>query len=142
LVGVGDPNHRRRVLASVGLALADLGRLDEADDVLVELRTPADAWTVPDGPASVVEAAIALRRGDRALAAERFARAADAYEGGHDPRDVVEALVGLIASTPDPEARRDAIRRLRSMCRSNRITLLPRDRAVLGDDAAKEITGG
>jgi predicted ATPase/transcriptional regulator with XRE-family HTH domain len=142
LVGVGDPNHRRRVLASVGLALADLRRLDEADDVLLELRTPADARTVPDGPASVVEAAIALRRGDRALAAERFARAADAYEGGHDPRDVVEALVGLIASTPDRAARRDAIRRLRSMCRSNRITLLPRDRAELGDDAVQEITGG
>jgi ATP/maltotriose-dependent transcriptional regulator MalT len=141
LVGVGDPNHQRRVLATVGLALATLGRLPEAEDVLAELRAPADARIVADGPASLVAAAIALQREDWTEAAESFARAADAYEGGHDPRDVVEALVGLIVSTTDPAARRDPIRRLRTMCRSNGITLLPRERAVLGEETATEISG-
>jgi predicted ATPase/transcriptional regulator with XRE-family HTH domain len=139
LEGVGDPNHRRRVLATIGLALADLGRLDEAAAVLTELRLPSSDAEPADGPTAVVEGAIALGRGEQKRAAESFARAADAYEGGHDPRDVVGALVGLIASTPDPDARAAAVRRLARLCRSGAITLLPWERTLLGAEAVQQI---
>ncbi len=125
---LGDPNHRRRVLATIGLALTDAGRLDDAAAVLRELRTGSGA----DGSSAVVEAAIARRRGEGKRAAECFARAADAYEGAHDPRDVVEALVGLVSSTPDADQRRAAEQRLDDVCRSGAIVLLPRERALLG----------
>ncbi|GAA0474683.1 hypothetical protein Ade02nite_75380 [Paractinoplanes deccanensis] len=131
LVEVGDPNHRRRLLATIGLALAESGRLDEAEAVRNQLRPEGDQPA--DGPAAVVEAAIALHRGENKRAAECFAAAADAYEGGHDPRDTVEALVGLIVSTPNAEERETAVRRLRDLCRTGGITLLPRDRSRLGD---------
>jgi predicted ATPase/transcriptional regulator with XRE-family HTH domain len=126
---LGDPNHRRRVLATIGLALTDLGRLDEAEEVLRELRL---AGAPVDGPAAVIEAAIALRRGEEERAAGWFARAADAYEGGHDPRDVVEALVGLVVSTGDRDGRQAAADRLDDFCRLGAIVLLPRERALLG----------
>jgi predicted ATPase/transcriptional regulator with XRE-family HTH domain len=129
---LGDPNHRRRVLATIGLALTDAGRLDDAEQVLRELRPPSDADLPVDGSTAVVEAAIALRRGEDKRAAECFARAADAYEGGHDPRDVVEALVGLVISTPDEDRRQTALQRLDGFCRSGAITLLPRETALLG----------
>ena len=141
LEGLGDPNHRRRVLATVGLALADADRLAEAAEVFAELRPPADLGVPPDGPAAIVEGAIALRRGEDKRAADCFARAAEAYEGGPDPRDVVTALVGLIASTADVERRRIAVQRLARLCRSGEITLLPRERTLLGDEAVLEISG-
>jgi hypothetical protein len=87
----------------------------------------------------VLEAAIALRRGDQKLAAELFARAADAYEGAHDPRDVVEALVGLIVSTPDAEESAAAIRRLAELLRSNGITLVARERDRLGPEIVSQL---
>jgi predicted ATPase/DNA-binding XRE family transcriptional regulator len=127
LIEVGDPNHRRRLLATIGLALAESGRLEEADAVLDQLRPSEESPA--DGPAAVVAAAIALRRGENKRAAECFAAAADAYDGAHDPRDVVEALVGLIVSTPSAEEREVAVRRLRDLCRDGGITLLPRERA-------------
>jgi hypothetical protein len=129
---LGDPNHRRRVLATVGLALAEVGRIDEAAEVLAELRPPSDAEIPPDGPAAMVEAAVALRYGEAKRAAACFARAAEAYQGGHDPRDVVAALIGLVISTPDPDVRRDALRRLDEFCAAGGIVLLPRERALLG----------
>ena len=113
---VGDPNHRRRLLATIGLALAESGQVDGASEILRRLRPGDDA--PPDGPAAVVEAAIALRQGDQKPAAECFARAAEAYGGAHDPRDVVEALVGLIVSTPDVEERESAVHQLAELCRS------------------------
>ena len=131
LEDIGDPNHRRRVLATVGLALTDAGRLDEAERVLRELWPAEGADAPADGPAAVVEAAIAWRRGEEKRAVEGFARAADAYEGGHDPRDVVEALVGLVACTTDPDGRSAAARRLDEFCRAGGITLLARERALL-----------
>lgn len=134
LEGLGDPNHRRRVLATIGLALADAGRLDEAGQVLLMLRPAADREMANDGPGAVVEAAIALRRGEDKRAADGFARAADSYAGGHDPRDVVEALVGLVAGTADPDDRKLARRRLEDFCRSNGITLLPRERELIGTE--------
>ena len=134
---IGDPNHRRRLLATIGLALAEAGRLAEAEEVLVRLRVSDDI--TPDGPAAVVEAAIAVRRGEQKLAAEFFGRAADAYDGTHDPRDVVEALVGLIVSTPDQEERAAAVRRLAELCRSGGITLLPRERNRLGPEVMAQL---
>jgi predicted ATPase len=128
---VGDPNHRRRLRATIGLALAELGRVDEAVEVLERLRLPEEL--PPDGPAAVVEAAIALRQGEQKHAAECFARAAEAYEGAHDRRDLVEALVGLIVSTPDQQERSATIQRLTELCESGGITLLPRERERLGD---------
>ncbi|GAB2580042.1 XRE family transcriptional regulator [Paractinoplanes abujensis] len=131
LIKLGDPGHQRRLLATIGLALAEAGRTDEAAAVLEQLAPEEDDDT-QDGPAAVVEAAVALSRGEPKRAAECFARAADAYDGAHDPRDVVEALVGLIASTPDEDERESAVRRLRELCRSGGITLLPRERDRLG----------
>jgi len=141
LEGLGDPNHRRRVLVTLGLALAELDRLDEAEQVLADLRTPADPTGLAEGPTAVVEAAIALRRGELKRAAGGFARAADAYEGGHDPRDVVQALVGLIVAAPRPEDRREAVARLANLCRTSRITLLPRERDQLGEQTVLAING-
>ncbi|MFF5295059.1 ATP-binding protein [Paractinoplanes globisporus] len=126
---VGDPNHRRRLRATIGLALAELGRVDEALEVLELLRLPEEL--PPDGPAAVVEAAIALRQGEQKHAAECFARAAEAYDGAHDKRDVVEALVGFIVSTPDQQERAAARRRLRDLCEAGGITLLPREQERL-----------
>jgi tetratricopeptide (TPR) repeat protein len=133
LADVGDPNHRRRLLATIGLALAETDRLEEAGEVLAELRTPTGA--AEDGPAAIVDGAIAFRRGDHARAAACFASAADRYDGGHDPRDVVEALVRLIACTSDAEPRRAAVQRLDRLCQSGGITLLPPERRLLAADA-------
>jgi tetratricopeptide (TPR) repeat protein len=136
---IGDPNHRRRLLATLGLALAEAGRVDDAIEVLERLRPAAEL--PPDGPAAVVEAAVALRQGERKHAAECFARAAEAYEGAHDPRDGVETLVGLIVSTPDLDDRRAAVRRLAELCRSGGITLLPRERERLGPEIVAQLLG-
>jgi hypothetical protein len=43
----------------------------------------------------------------------------------------VEALVGLIVSTPDPEERAATTRRLTELCEAGGITLLPRERERL-----------
>ena len=134
---VGDPNHRRRLRATIGLALAEAGRIDDAMEVLDRLRLPDEL--PPDGPAAVVEAAVALRRGEQKHAAECFARAAEAYDGAHDKRDVVEALIGLIVSTPDTEERRTSVRRLAELCESGGITLLARETDRLGPEIVAEM---
>jgi len=139
LARVGDPNHRRRVLATIGLALAESDRADEAQEVLDRLRMAEDL--PPDGPAAVVEGAIALCLGEQKRAAECFTRAAEAYGGAHDPRDVVEALVGLIVSTPDVDERAAAVRRLSELCRAGGITLLPRERDRLGPPIVAQVVG-
>nr|MDT0662759.1 helix-turn-helix domain-containing protein [Micromonospora sp. DSM 115978] len=140
LAGLGDPGHRRRMLGTIGLALAQDGRLDAAVAVLAELRTgggdgvePRDEGVAPreDGICALIEATLALRRGDREWAAEWFGAAAQAYEGCRDLRDVVESLVGLVASSDDPEARDDALDRLEQVCEEGAITLLPLERAMI-----------
>jgi predicted ATPase/transcriptional regulator with XRE-family HTH domain len=130
LEDVGDPGHRRRVLATVGQALAGAGRDEEAAAVLADLRPP-ESTTAPDGPAAIVEAALALSRGELKRAAESYAAAATAYEGEHDPRDVVEALIGLVRSTPDANERTAALQRLTDICHTGGIELLPGELAVL-----------
>jgi tetratricopeptide (TPR) repeat protein len=141
LEDVGDPGHRRRVLATVALALAEGGRAEEADLVLAELRPPGNG-AAADGQVLVIEGAIALRRGDEERAAGCFAAALDAFGPGHDPRDTVEALVGLVRSAPDPDRWRTAVSRLRELCRTGGISLLPRERDLLGARAMAEIESG
>ncbi|MEV7621544.1 helix-turn-helix domain-containing protein [Actinoplanes sp. NPDC089786] len=142
---LGDPMHRRRVIGRIGLALAEWGRVDEAEAMLAELSPASDGPSPSDGPlssdgpgggfldgpAAMVEAAIAMATGDQKRAAECYARAADAYAGDVDPRDVVEALVGLAATTPDPDQREAALSRLDEICTAGGIVLLPHERARL-----------
>ncbi|SCG72409.1 ATP-binding protein [Micromonospora rifamycinica] len=156
LAGVGDPGHRRQVLGTVGLALARSGRLEEAAEVLAELRCDGRAGPSPsraaveagtagealpgarpvgDGPVrpeegvcALIEATMAQHRGDRELAAEWFAVAVTAGAAGQDRRDVIEALVGLAASTGSAEARE----RLALACRHAGIRLLPAEERLLG----------
>ncbi|MET8524480.1 helix-turn-helix domain-containing protein [Micromonospora sp. NPDC005172] len=152
LFELGDPGHRRRVLGTVGLALAQDGRVTEATEVLTELRVgtaeatlaaPGQQWTgrvgLPrprsddtvlswSGPevgiCALIEGNLALHAGDRELAAEWFAAA---VEAGHDRRDVVEALVGLAASTGDPAV----LDRLDRVCEDTGIRLLPQESGLL-----------
>ncbi|WFF02198.1 helix-turn-helix domain-containing protein [Micromonospora sp. WMMD964] len=148
---LGDPGRRRRTLGTIGLALAQDGRAAEATEVLAELRAgmaeaaaagsarapsrravprqrsgdSALAWEGPDvGLCALIEGNLALHRGDRELAAEWFAAAAEA---GQDGRDVVEALVGLAASTADPAV----LDRLDRVCRESGIALLPHESGLL-----------
>lgn len=160
LVDLGDPGHRRRALGTVGLALAQDGRIDEAVAVLAELRAhrptgagwdpgvsgdptaasdaglAARAWaaesTAPeDATCALIEATLAVRRGDREWAAEWFAAAAQSAADSRDLRHLVEALVGLVAVTDDPAAQAAARQRLDQVCRRGGITLLPAERAQL-----------
>lgn len=122
---LGDPGHRRRVLGTVGLALAQAGRVGEAAAALAELpKNPAD------GVRSTIEGWLAWHRGDRALAAEWFAAAASASAGRHDARDLVEALVWLAVCGPDEE-RPGVLAHLAEVCRQSGISLLPTERALL-----------
>ncbi|MFI6242410.1 ATP-binding protein [Micromonospora sp. NPDC050795] len=141
---LGDPGRRRRVLGTVGLALAQDGRAAEATAVLTELRAgggetlpartvprprsddSALVWGGPEaGLCALIEGNLALHRGDRELAAEWFAAAAD--HAGQDRRDVVEALVGLAASTADPSV----LDRLDRVCVESGIRLLPQESGLL-----------
>ncbi|OLB79595.1 MAG: hypothetical protein AUI14_09710 [Actinobacteria bacterium 13_2_20CM_2_71_6] len=125
LEDLGDPGHRRRVLASVGLALAQAGRITEAESVL-------DEFDDDNGMAALIEAYLARAVGDLPTATERFVAAAEALHGQHDMRDVVEALVGAAASTDDPKRREELLGQLDEVCRRSRINLLPSERALLG----------
>lgn len=120
----GDPGHKRRILETVGLALAQSGRHAEARLVLAELGD--------DGKVPLIEAYLARAAGDLARAAERFLAAAEALDGQYDARDVVEALAGAVASTAEPVHRQELLDRLDEVCRRTRISLLPTERAVLG----------
>jgi predicted ATPase/DNA-binding XRE family transcriptional regulator len=123
---LGDPTHRPRVLGTVGLALAQAGRSGEAAGVLEQVR----ATTGVSGYAPMIEAYLALARGDRKSAAERFAAAAEALAGQHDVRDVVESLVGL-AATASSEQASQARSELSVVCRRGAVTLLPVERERL-----------
>jgi predicted ATPase/DNA-binding XRE family transcriptional regulator len=121
---LGDPGHRRRVLGIIGLARAQAGQVVPARIVLEELSD--------DGTAAMIEAYIALAEEDRVAAAEQFAAAAQALVGRHDVRDVVEALVGLAASTDDPQRRREALAELDGLCARSGVSLMVRERRLLG----------
>jgi predicted ATPase/transcriptional regulator with XRE-family HTH domain len=129
LVGCGDLAHRRRALGTAGTALAEAGRLVEAEEVLAALRGtgPGDA----DGPAAMVAAMIALRRGDREQASTLFGAAARRYEDGPEPRSTAEALMWLATCT-DGDIREVVLRCLTKVCQANGIALLPRERERIG----------
>ncbi|MBB5871048.1 putative ATPase/transcriptional regulator with XRE-family HTH domain [Allocatelliglobosispora scoriae] len=132
LVGLGDPGHHRRVLATIGQAQAQAGDHAEAEATLAELRVlVGQATAAEDGPCAVVEAAIAFARGQRALAAAWYSAAADAFAGQHDLRDVAQALVGLVASTDDPAERAAARSRLDVVLREGGLTLTPMELAAI-----------
>ncbi|GIJ79557.1 hypothetical protein Xph01_39890 [Micromonospora phaseoli] len=120
LADLGTPRHRRQVLGTLGLALAQDGRAAEATRVLVELRPL-------DGAGALIEGHLALHRGDREVAAEWFAAAAEPDGTGRDWRTVVEALVGLAASTADPTV----LDRLDLACRNGGIRLLRQEEELL-----------
>jgi predicted ATPase/DNA-binding XRE family transcriptional regulator len=157
LTELGDPAHRRQVLGTVGLALAQDGRLTEASAVLAELRASAaspigsaDARSSnkvvdlvrplaedrvsgsEDGICALIEANLAVQRADREWAVEWYAAAVSAYTGGRDPRGATEALVGLIAITDDPIVRTALLARIDQVRREGAVTLLRRELAVLG----------
>ena len=135
-VGLAAPNHRRRVLATIGLAMAEALRLAEASAILAELRPPAD-----DFSAAALEGSIAMGQGEPKRAAECFARAAEVHEPGDDPRDKVMALLGVAVCTPDADERRVAVENLGLLCHEAGISLLPSERARLRPDEAREIDG-
>ncbi|MEV6816777.1 helix-turn-helix domain-containing protein, partial [Micromonospora sp. NPDC051296] len=120
LADLGAPRHRRRVLGTLGLALAQDGRVAEAAEVLVELRPL-------DGTGALIEGHLARHRGDREVAAEWFAAVAEMDGEDRDRRTVVEALVGLAASTSDPAV----LNRLDLACRDAGIRLLPQEEELL-----------
>ncbi|MEV4712162.1 helix-turn-helix domain-containing protein [Micromonospora sp. NPDC049374] len=117
---LGTPRGRRQVLGTLGLALAQDGRAAEAAEVLAELRPL-------DGTGALIEGQLALHRGDREVAAEWFAAAAEPDETGRDRRTVVEALVGLAASTSDARV----LDRLDVACREGGIRLLEHEEELL-----------
>ncbi|WP_446217636.1 ATP-binding protein [Micromonospora sp. IBHARD004] len=155
LAELGDPGHRRRVLGTVGLALAQEGRAAEALEVVAELRSGTAGSPVPgqrrpplgaegaaagrpeDAVCALIEGNLALYQGDRELAAEWFAAAAEAGVDGQDRRDVVEALVGLAASTADVRV----LSRLDEVRRAGGVSLLPQEEALLYALVARRTAG-
>jgi predicted ATPase/DNA-binding XRE family transcriptional regulator len=123
----GDPRHRRSVLGTVAMALAESGRAPDARDLLASLRA-ADSGGSGDGTFAMIEGYLALGAGNRAGAARWFASARQSLIGHPDVRDVVEALVGLASTATEPA---EALAELDAVCNSSAVTLLPRDRALL-----------
>jgi predicted ATPase/transcriptional regulator with XRE-family HTH domain len=132
LAELGDPGHRVRVLGTVGMALAQCGRVDEAVAVLAQLPASVPAAA---GARAMIGGYLALGRGDRAVAVQLFLAAAEALQGHHDARDVVEALVGAAASTDDPDERDAVLTRLTQACRQGAVTLLPAEVSLLRGQA-------
>jgi predicted ATPase len=140
---LGDPSHRRRVLTTIGLALAESAappaaerlreapELEAADRILAELRASVEDAAAEDASCAVVEAAIAAARGHRTLASSWYAAAADAYAGRHDLRDVAQALVGLVANTDDPAERKAALERLAELLASTGMALTSREQLII-----------
>lgn len=109
----------------------------------VETLDPEGGGARPeDAVCALIEGHLALNRGDRELAAEWFTAAAEhatgggerqdrttaaELAGGGERRDLVEALVGLAASTAEV----GVLDRLDRVCRATGIRLLPREEALL-----------
>jgi predicted ATPase len=128
LAEVGDPGHRVRVQGTVGLALAESGDAGGAETIRAAL---ADVGQVAEGTRAMIGGYLALARGERAHAVKFFESAAGALLGHHDARDVVEALVGVAASTDDPADRESVLAQLEGVCQRGGLVLLPHDRALL-----------
>ncbi|WP_162907914.1 ATP-binding protein, partial [Allorhizocola rhizosphaerae] len=133
LVELGHPNQRRRLHGVIGLSYALNGQLEAAEKTLGELRamlTVSDETGEPDDDwdCSMIEATLARRRGQRTLAANWYAAAAEASDRLADQRDIAEALVGLICMSDDPEPARA---QLDELCFTAGITLTAWEQAQL-----------
>jgi hypothetical protein len=128
LATVGDPGHRVRARGTVGLALAESGATEEADAVRVAM---ADLGAAAAGTRALIGGYVALARAERAHAVKLFDDAAESLRGHRDARDVVEAMVGVVASTDGPADREAARARLTEVCQRTGVVLLPRDLALL-----------
>jgi predicted ATPase len=133
-VGQAAPHHRRRVLATIGLALAESGRVDEAEAIAAELRPPPE-----DVASAAMEGAVARRRGEFKRAADCYARAAELHEPGDDPRDLLMVLLGVVMNTPDAGVRREGVQKVGLLCREAGMTLLPRERGLLTPEELGEL---
>ncbi len=136
LADSGDPGLRRRALATVGQALAMLGRVEESGKVLAALRS-ADGTAgnaVGEAFCAVIEARLAMVQGDPVSAGEWFAAAAEAFRRGDEPRYAVESLVGLVACTAEPDRRARLLAELEQTRHDGGFALLPYERELL--DAA------
>ena len=116
---IGDPRHRRRVLGIIALAQAQAGQVEPARATMAQLAA--------DGTSALIEAYLALAGGDLPAAAEWFGAAEQDLTGQADVRDVVEALVGLVACTSSAARRRAARARLDELCTRSAVSLLPRE---------------
>ncbi len=133
LAEVGDAGHRRRALGTVGQALAALGRVADAEDVLRDLRSAAADAGSPGGRAlcAGIEARLALVRGDRVGAAEWFAAAAEDFQRAGRRRGQVEALVGLAACITAADRRDRVLAELDRVVQHTGVVLLPTERDAL-----------
>lgn len=132
----GDPSHRVRVVGIVGQALAQAGRVAEARLVIDELTAATQIAVVTEsaaGARAMISGYVALIEEDQAAAWTAFAEAADRLAGRHDARDVLEALVGMAAACGRESDRRSGVaEQIVAVCQRGGLTLLPRDRAMLG----------
>src|SRR5262249_16902742 len=135
---VGDPIHRVRVLGTLGLALAEAGRLAEAAETR-DLLSPGSPGAA--GIRAMIAGYLALANNQRKEAAEGFEEAANELAGRYSARDVLEALVGLATSTSDADQRRvlDDIAGLR---RRSGFELLPREYTLLAAAGCVTDSGG
>lgn len=153
---LGDRGHRRRALATVGQALAALGRVADAERVLARLRAsdPVRRPPAAEAAAALIEARLGLARGETEAAAEWFSAAVAALGGaaggrgavpdgtGGGPaaadhssrRDLVEALVELAACLSwlaEDRRRGEVLAELDRVCDDGGFVLLERERARL-----------
>ncbi|GIG58032.1 XRE family transcriptional regulator [Longispora fulva] len=133
LVDLGEPGLHLRLLCTAALAYAQDGRLADAVAVLADLRARPGYETnrAVRGLCTSVEGYVALHRGDRVLAALRFAAAVEQLTEQHDARDALEALVGLAVSTDDAAERSDALTRLERLRTVLAMNLVPREQQAL-----------
>ncbi len=99
---LGDPAQRRRALGTVGLALAQAGRVEEAGCVLLELRSLALPSSEDDGLSASIEGTIALHQGDPELAVEWFTAAADAEAARTEPPASPQVRPSSTPPAPNP----------------------------------------
>jgi tetratricopeptide (TPR) repeat protein len=122
-----DPALLRRVRETLGIALAKLGH-DEAAMALADQLRDGER---PGTRVLLIEAHVALCGGDRSRAARLFRQARDPLAGVPDNRDVVEALVGAVASADVRTERQRLLRELELVCAVSAITLLPVERQLI-----------
>ncbi|QSB14860.1 helix-turn-helix domain-containing protein [Natronosporangium hydrolyticum] len=129
---LGDPGLRRRVFTTLGQALASVDRVADAEQVLTRLRLddPAAHGGPAAGSCALIEARLALARGDRVLAAEWFGAAAGQLVGGGEARDRLTALLELALVADEPQ-RRQVCHELAQLCQVGGFVLLDRERARL-----------